>query len=383
VRTHPTDVAVIGAGVAGLGVAWRAAQRGLAVTVLDPAPGSGASHVAAGMIAPVTEVAYGEEAVLGVHLASAGRWPRFAAELEEATGMSVGYRAHGTLAVAFDADDLRSLADLHAFQRSLGLDAEALASRECRDLEPALAPGVRGGLHVPGDHQVDTRPTWAALLAAAEGAGASLRPERVEGVVVEGDRAVGVRLGDGALLPATTVVLAAGSWSGGIIGVPPEAVPPVRPVKGQILRLRGPERPALLGRTVRGVVAGGSVYLVPRADGRLVVGATVEEQGFDTTVTAEAVYELLRDALRLVPGVATLELVEASAGLRPGTPDNAPLLGPSLLDGLVLATGHYRHGFLLLPVTADGIGEYLASGVLPDDLAPLSPHRFVGHGVGA
>ncbi|MGF1429726.1 glycine oxidase ThiO [Kitasatospora sp. LaBMicrA B282] len=372
------EVLVIGGGVIGLAVAWRAAQRGLRVALVDPAPGGGAAQVAAGMLAPVTELQYGEEPLLRLGMASNARYAEFTAELTALTGLDTGYRATGTLAVALDADDKAELAELHAFHRRLGLDSNWLTGREARRLEPMLAPGVRGALHVADDHQVDPRRLSAALLRAAELAGVRVhRAEAVE-LVVEADRARGVRLADGTVLGADRVVLAAGCRSHLLPGLPPGVLPAVRPVKGQILRLRipGPYAP-FLSRNVRAVVRGGHLYLVPRADGELVVGATTEEQGYDTTVTAGGVYELLRDAHELVPGITELPLVETSAGLRPGSPDNAPLLGPTALPGLVAATGHYRNGVLLTPVTGDLLAEQLADGTLPELAAPFSPDRFV------
>ncbi|MHC6628690.1 glycine oxidase ThiO [Streptomyces globosus] len=373
-----SDVLVIGGGIIGLATAWRAARRGLRTALADPAPGGGAARVAAGMLAAVTELHYGEETLLGLNLASAARYPEFAAELADASGgMDIGYRACGTLAVALDADDRLHLRELHALQRRCGLESEWLTGRECRRLEPMLAPGVRGGLRVDGDHQVDPRRLAAALLAACERAGVDIRRAHAERLLLEADRAAGAVLGDGTELRAGQTVLAAGSLSGRLAGVPQEVLPPVRPVKGQVLRLAVPAayRP-FLSRTVRAVVRGSHVYLVPRENGELVVGATSEELGWDTTVTAGGVYELLRDAHELVPGITELPLTEALAGLRPGSPDNAPLLGPTALPGLHLATGHYRNGVLLTPLTGDAMAELLATGTLPDVALPFSPSRF-------
>jgi len=380
-RAH--DVLVIGGGLIGLAVAWRAAQGGAAVTVLDPDPGQGANQVAAGMLAPVTELQYGEEPLLRLGIASNERYAAFAAELTDATGLSTGYRACGTLAGALDADDRAELRELHAFQLRLGLDTEWLTGRECRKLEPMLAPCVRGGLLVTGDHQVDGRRLGAALLEACVRTGVRIHRSRAAELTVDRDRATGALAEDGSRLGAEQTVLAAGCWSGELPGLPPEARLPVRPVKGQILRLRMtatdgtplPGRP-FLSRNLRAVVRGRHLYLVPRADGELVVGATMEEQGFDTTVTAGGVYELLRDAHELVPGITELPLVECGAGLRPGTPDNAPLLGPTALPGLVAATGHHRNGVLLTPVTADAVAAYLATGTLPPEAAPFTAARF-------
>ncbi|MDQ3946309.1 MAG: glycine oxidase ThiO [Actinomycetota bacterium] len=380
VSSRNPDVVIIGGGVIGLGIAWRAAQAGLAVIVADDDPAGGASHAAAGMLCPVTEAHYGEEPLLALNLASARSWPSFAAELEEASGRSVGYRTEGTLAVAFDDDDLRSLEELHRYHVDLGLGGERLRARECRAREPFLSPRLRGGVLVASDHQVDTRSVTAALLVAAEAAGVVLRRERVAELCTAGGRVTGVRLAGGEVVTAGTTVLAAGCWSARLPGLPAAAAPPVRPVKGQILRLRGPADPALLTHSVRGLRQGRSVYLVPRADGRIVVGASVEEKGFDTTVTVGTVRELLEDAGELVPALAELELVEAIARLRPGTPDNAPLIGRGALPGLVVATGHYRNGILLAPVTAGAVADLLATGVLPEVVAPFSPLRFVTSG---
>ncbi|MGW1070272.1 glycine oxidase ThiO [Streptomyces aureus] len=372
-----SDVLVVGGGIIGLVTAWRAAQRGLATALVDPEPGGGAAQVAAGMLAAVTELHFGEETLLGLNLASARRYPDFAAELTEATGQDLGYRRSGTLAVALDADDRAHLRELHALQVRSGLESQWLSGRECRRLEPMLAPGVRGGLRVDGDHQIDPRRLAAALVTACERAGVVMHRTWAKRLAVARERATGVVTTEGTELGADRVVLAGGSLSGRLEGVPEEAVPPVRPVKGQVLRLTVPRRYApFLNRTVRAVVRGSHVYLVPRENGELVVGATTEELGFDTTVTAGGVYELLRDAHELVPGITELPLTETRAGLRPGSPDNAPLLGPSALDGLLLATGHHRNGVLLTPVTGDVMAHVLATGELPAEARPFTPLRF-------
>ncbi|MFI0502108.1 glycine oxidase ThiO [Streptomyces albogriseolus] len=375
--TRTADVLVVGGGIIGLVTAWRAAQAGLATAVVDPEPGGGAARVAAGMLAAVTELHHGEQTLLGLNLASARRYPDFAAELAECTGQDLGYRRCGTLAVALDADDRAHLRELHALHQRSGLDSQWLTGRECRRLEPMLAPGVRGGLRVDGDHQIDPRRLASALLTACGRAGVTVHRAWAERLVVTGDRATGVVTADGDELGAAQVVLAGGSWSGRLAGVPPQVLPPVRPVKGQVLRLTMPDRPEpFLSRTVRAVVRGSHVYLVPRESGELVIGATSEEMGWDTTVTAGGVYELLRDAHELVPGLTELPLTETTAGLRPGSPDNAPLLGPTGLDGLLLATGHHRNGVLLTPVTGDAMARVLTTGELPDEALPFTPRRF-------
>ncbi|PAZ09290.1 glycine oxidase ThiO [Streptomyces sp. SA15] len=375
--TRTPDVLVVGGGIIGLVTAWRAAQRGFATAVVDPEPGGGAAQVAAGMLAAVTELHYGEQTLLGLNLESARRYPDFVAELTDLTGHDLGYRPSGTLAVALDADDRAHLRELHALQRQSGLESEWLSGRDCRRLEPLLAPGVRGGLRVNGDHQIDPRRLARALVAACERAGVVFHRSWAERLSVVRERAAGVVTREGVALGAGQVVLAAGSLSGRLAGIPDDVLPPVRPVKGQVLRLTVPERYApFLSRTVRAVVRGSQVYLVPRESGELVVGATSEELGWDTTVTAGGVYELLRDAHELVPGITELPLTETRAGLRPGSPDNAPLLGPTGLDGLLLATGHYRNGVLLTPVTGDAMAHVLTTGELPEEARPFTPKRF-------
>ena len=363
------DAAVIGGGVIGLSVAWRAARAGLSVAVVDPNPGSGASHFAAGMIAPVGEAEFGEEAVVAINRDSAARYPAFIAELELDAGRSAGYRQTGTLHVAADTDEQAALERQLRFRRHLGLPVEQLTSRQTRDLEPGLAPSVRGGMLVESDHQVDPRAMIPTLLRACSRLGVQIHRSRAS-LLVESGRVGGVGLESGEQIDAPQVVLAAGCWSAAIPGVPDGDVPPVRPVKGQILRLRG--APEMIMRTIRGA----SVYILPRGDGRIVIGGTVEEQGFDTTVTAGAVYELLREARALLPDVVELELVEASAGLRPGSPDNMPMVGSAVTEGLIVATGHYRNGYLLAPATADAVAGVLAGGRWPEATQPWAPSRF-------
>jgi glycine oxidase len=344
--TGAPDVTVVGGGVIGLSVAWAAARRGLSVAVLDRgALGDGASRVAAGMLAPVSEAEAGEPALLQAGLASAARWPDFAAALEEASGAPSGYRRCGTLVVARDADEAEALDRERALREQLGVPVERLRGSEARKLEPGLAPGVRAALDVPVDHAVDPRTLVAALVLACEHAGVVLRP--------------GEEVGE--LPSAGRVVLATGAWAG----------PPVRPVKGQILRLRDPDGPGLAERVIRHE----RFYLVPRGDGRYVLGATMEERGFDTTVTAGGVRELLQEAQLVVPGLDELVLEEAAAGLRPGTPDNGPLLGERP-DGVLLATGHHRNGILLAPLTGDAIAALLVGEALPEVAAPFAPGRF-------
>ncbi|MGH9138193.1 MAG: glycine oxidase ThiO [Acidimicrobiales bacterium] len=375
--TAAPDVVVVGGGPIGLASAWRAAQAGLDVTVCDPAPGSGAADVAAGMLAAVTEAWFGEEALSALTAESARRWPKFAAEVEAAAGSSVGFEEGGTLLVAHDVDDLAVVDRLLAYQHDLGLAVDRLRPQQLRELEPALSPQVRGGALAGSDHRVDPRALCTALLEACLIAGVQLQDDRVARIDVEGDRATGVTLTAGGTIATGAVVLAAGAWSAQIGGLPPDAAPPVRPVKGEVITLQVPPgSPPLLHRAVRGYVQGSTVYLVPRDDGRVVIGATAEERGFDATVTAGAMYQLLRDATILVPGIDELEVVEMRAGLRPGSPDNTPIVGWGALDGLLVATGHYRNGILLTPLTADAVASLLTGGEPPAVMKACDPGRF-------
>lgn len=373
------DVVVVGGGAIGLCCAWRLAQAGAKTVVLDRAePPAGATRVAAGMLAPIGELAFGEPELLRMTIAGAEVYPGFVAELEAATGLSSGYARHGALHVALDRDEASELRRVHDLQRSLGLGAEWLPPRRCRELEPGLTPSFNGGVHAPDEAAIDPRRMTAALLAALEGEGVEVRcGTDVVAPILDGERLEGVRTASGGELRAGHVVLATGAWAGAESWLPEAARPPVRPVKGEILELRAPDGAAPCER----IVASERVYLVPRPDGRLIVGATTEERGFNATVTAGGVHELLREAYRLLPDVAEMELVEAMAGLRPGTPDNLPLIGPGALDGLILACGHYRNGILLAPITADAVAGLLAGRDLPEPLAAAQPvsSRFVGH----
>jgi glycine oxidase len=370
------DAVVVGGGTIGLACAWRAARRGVRVRVLErDHPGSGASHVAAGMLAPVGEASWGEEALIRLALASAAAWPRFAAELAEDSELEVGYEPCGALHIALDRDESEELRRRFQLMDSLDLGVDWLLPRACRQLEPGLAPACAAGVHAPGEAAIDPDLLLPALTAAVESCGGQVLVEaEVTDVLTDDGRLTGVITRDGREHRAEHIVLAAGAWSGAAPWLPPNARPPVRPVKGQILTLRGnPDQPVC-----RRIVASERVYLVPRPDGRLIVGATVEEHGFDIQVTAGGVHELLREAYRALPDVAELELVEMVAGLRPGTPDNAPLVGPGALDGLVLATGHYRNGILLTPISAEAVAALLAQDPLPPEAEVAHPGRFAG-----
>ena len=372
----PSDVLVVGGGVIGLACAWELSRDGHEVTLVAPRAGhEGASWVAAGMLAPVTEAQYGESALTALLLEGARLWPAFAADLEAATGHTIGYDTTGTVTVALDASDRAALDDLLAYQHTLGLPAERRSATECRRLVPALSPVLRGGIEVPGDHHVDNRALLAALVEACRSRGVDI----VEGTVTRVEPGPALVLADGGRVGASHVVLAAGTGLPGIGGLADAGLPFVRPVKGHILRLGPPPgasaaaHPPLLGRTVRGLVRGHSVYLVPRRDGSVVVGATVEERGDDMVVQAGAVHDLLCDARAIVPGIDELTLLEASCGLRPATPDNTPRIGWTAFDRVLAATGHYRNGFLLAPLTATAVATLLARRPVAPFLRALAP----------
>jgi glycine oxidase len=388
------DLVVVGAGAIGLSCGWRCAQAGMSVLVVErEVPGAGASGVAAGMLAPVTEATFGEQQLLALNLEARAQWPAFAAELEEATALPTGYAESGALVVAADRDDAEELRRLHAFQVELGLAAEWLGPRAARQREPGLSPRIGGAIFAPQDAQADPVALVRALAAALTAAGGELRcGVEVTGVDTEAGRVSGVRvapvdagrdpdqllvagLDEHETIAAGAVLVAGGAWSaeGGL--ATEAAAPPVRPVKGQLLELRvrrGHRAPA------RHIVRTPRCYLVTRPDGRVVLGATQEEQGFDTAVTADGVYRLLEAAWEVLPEVGELELVAARAGLRPGTPDNAPAVGAADLEGLLWATGHYRNGVILAPATGRAIAALLVDGELPASFAPFSPARFHG-----
>ena len=374
----PKSAAIIGAGVVGLGIAWRLATRGVNVSVFDRgAAGSGATHAAAGMLAACAEAEPGEEALVALGRESQARWPSFAEELKQASGVDVDLRREGTLVIALTADDQARLFHHLEFQRKLDLPLQWISAAETRKREPHLAGKLAGAVFAPEDHQVDNRKLAAALLIAARGAGASIHEHTpVEAISSHGRHVDGVMLGDGTRHAADVVVLAAGAWSrsiaGSIAGLSPQALPPVRPIKGQMLALRmDPAAPL-----VTHVIWGPGIYMAPRLDGRLIMGATVEEKGFDTALTAGGLLTLLEAAWRVIPAIEELPIDEMWVGHRPGSRDDAPILGPGPLDGLIYATGHHRNGILLAPVTADAIARLVLDGTLDPAIRPFGIERF-------
>jgi len=393
------DVIVVGGGVIGTAIAWRAAVAGQRVTLIDPDTDDKASLVAAGMLGPVSESVFGEQDLLALNLHAIDRFPAFNAELEAASGQPTGLRTEGTLAVAYDSGDLAALDRLTEFRHSIGLKAERLDARACRRLEPFLAPSTRGGVLATGDLSVDNRRYLAALRAAAAAAGVHTvvgyvtdvaaglvrfrapANDGAAGDAAAGDGAAGdAAVGDAAAagtaeLSASNIVVAAGWASGRIEGLPDQVRKAIRPVKGQILRLRHPGNlPHIISHTIRAIVQGRDVYFVPRADGELVVGATQEERD-DRDITAGAVHDILRDAMTAVPAISELILAEASAGRRPGTSDNGPILGP-VTPHLIIAAGHFRNGVLLSAATADAVVALLADDQPHQAWTPFNPGRL-------
>lgn len=373
--SHP-DLLVIGAGVIGCAVARHAARAGARVTVLERGrPGMEASRAAAGMLSPLAE-STGPGPFLSLLLESRARFPALSVALREETGIDVGYRDTGTLYLAFSAEDEAELNERYHWQSVSGLDVERLNAGDARAIEPAISPRVRSALRFPGDHQADNRSLGRALWSAAARAGAEFRlgVEVVE-VLRSGDRASGVKLAGGEQVAAGAVVVAGGSWAGRLGGLPHPL--PIYPVHGQLLALE------TLPPLFEHVIDSPRCYLVPRADGRLIVGATVEEAGFGKAVTPAGVLQLLTGALEIAPSLGAVPVTEFWSGLRPGTPDGLPILGADPdVPNLFYATGHYRNGILLAPVTGELVGELVLGNEPAVDLEPFGIGRFPRQGVG-
>jgi glycine oxidase len=373
--TQRFDAVVVGAGVVGLSCGFELAKRGASVVVIDRShPGAGASGVAAGMLAPVTEAEFGEEPLLELNLAGARLWPEFEADLAQYSGVATGYSQSGALVVAIDRDDAQQLRRLHDFQNRLGLECEWLSARSCRRLEPGLSPRIAGGVLAPSDHQVDPRKTVSALVQGFQAVGGQLRTGTdVTQIETSHGQVGGVRDSGGAVYQGPFLVMAAGCFSGQIRGLDNTVGALLRPVKGQILRFRGQSAPGLCGRLVRTP----RCYVVNRGDGEVVIGATMEERGFDTSTTAGGLFGLLEAGREVLPDVDELEFGQACAGLRPASPDNAPMIGQDgSLDGLIWASGHHRNGVLLAPLTARLVADAIAGKPQSPMAETFSPRRF-------
>jgi glycine oxidase len=380
--TPPVDVIVIGCGVVGASVAWRLAQLGMSVSCFDPEPGGGATHAAAGMLGAVGEADFGEDDLTVMNIESARTWPAFAAELEDESGLSTGIRPSGTLTVAFDSGDRQQLDRLLRLRRRLGLSIEEITVADARRMEPLLGPRLSAAAWTPGDHQVDPRRVHTALMTVLQTRHIPVirrRVIRLQRRPTTGGGIIGVIDEAGEAYGCGSVVLAAGWSSRELVRDIPTVDAPTRPVKGQVVRLDARSQPSFgLGRVVRGFVQARQVYLVPRGDGEIVVGATNEEQPDDRVVTAGGLFSVLRDARALVPGIDELPIAELTARARPGSPDNLPIIGDSGVPGLTLATGHYRNGILLAPLTAAAIAAHYRDGTTLPAVAAATPSRFTG-----
>ncbi|MDN6193059.1 MAG: glycine oxidase ThiO [Brachybacterium sp.] len=364
---------VIGAGIIGLSTAWNLRRLGVDVTIVDPAPATGATHAAAGMLAPAAEVVWGQSPLYPLMRASADLYPEFASELSAASGHELGHSMVETFVCAGDRADLSSLRELIDLQRSTGFDVSLVPGSRARDLEPSLSPGVCGAVTIPGDHSIDPRRVTGALIAVL---GDAIVRARVNALIAEEGRTVGVEFEDGTTMIADQIVLAAGGSCNDISGVP---LLPLRQVWGEVIRLRAPETLApLLTRTIRGLINGRPVYIVPRPDGELVLGATSREDGRSGT-NAGGVHQLLRDAERLVPAILDCEITDITTRARPGSPDDVPIVGRTD-PGCVVSTGFFRHGILLAPLgaglTADLVCGSETSWAPPGALAAVGPDRF-------
>ena len=371
-------ILIIGGGVIGLGIGWQLAKAGAAVTIYERGEaGHGASWAAAGMLGPIAEAHSDELTLLKLSNQSLARYPEWVDELETETGMSIGYRAEGTLIIGIESDEADQLRHTYTLQQELGLNVEWLSGREARQIEGALSPYVTAAIRCETDHQVDNRLMAQALQRAYQGRGGVLHQNTsVERIVIEDGTATGVHTQDG-FQAADVCILAAGCWSGQINGLPDTMIPPVRPVKGQMLALRM-QKGVTLKNVIRTITTRYPmpVYLVPRGDGRLIVGATTEEMGFDTDLTVGGIYELLHGACEAVPDVYKLPLIETWTGLRPGSSDNAPILGKTPVENLIYATGHYRNGILLTPITAYEVSKLILTGETSETIAPFQLSRF-------
>ena len=373
------NVIIIGGGVIGLGIGWQLTKAGLSVNIFErDRVGRAASWAAAGMLAPFSEAHTEEPELLQLGTESLALYPQWVEELQTDSALSVGYRVEGTLIVGMEQDDIDQLRHLYKAQHQLGLNVQMLNGKEARNIEPTLSPRVSGAIHCDTDYQVDNRKMVKALHNAYQTYGGTLHENRnVECIEIENGVATGIR-SEGEYYAADIVILAAGCWSAQITGIPDTMLPPVRPVKGQMLALQmedGIELNTVI-RTVRARYAT-SVYLVPRTDGRLIVGATSEEMGFDTRLTVGGMFELLRGAWEAVPGVYELPILETWTGLRPGSRDNAPILGQTPIQNLIYATGHYRNGILLTPITSYEISKLILTGDTSDTIMPFQLDRFI------
>lgn len=366
------SVNIIGGGIIGLAAGWQLARRGISVRIFERGSmGRGASFAAAGMLTADAELGFEEKKLYRVSRESLGRWPAFAHLLEEDSGVSVGYQDQGTLVVANDRDHEEALRRMFDFQLGEGVDVSWLSGEEARDLEPFLAPGITGAVLASDDHAVDNRAVLEALVTAFQRAGGELFENSLVTDVGPDEHRPRIVMDDGSDFDADVVVIAAGAWSNQIKGLENGKKPPVRPVKGQIIELQ-----KVNPFDLKYVVRGPNAYLVPHLDGRIMVGATSEEMGYDTRVTAGGIYKILEGGWEIVPGIYDLSLTEIFVGLRPGSRDNHPIMGFSDVPGVYFATGHFRHGILHSALSAEEIALEICESVESEWLSDFRPQRF-------
>jgi glycine oxidase len=366
-------VAIVGGGIIGLSIGWRLRRAGVEVTIFDrDAAGRAASWVAAGMLAPVSEYGFEHEEIYELGAKSLARYGSFLDELAEDAGRRVKIDTHGTLSVGLDRDDAEALRRVYRFREHRDLPVQWLSGSEAREIEPLLSPRVASGMWIPEDYQVNNHELVDALARAVRALGGEVREHcRVRAVRCGESGVTGIDTESGAE-EADAIIIAAGCWSAQIEGLPEDARPPVRPVKGQIVSLRETDEFKL-----KRVIRTPDCYLVSKGDGRLLVGATDEDMGFDTEATAGPVMRLIERAWEAVPGIYDLPIESIDVGLRPGSRDHLPIIGETSVPGLVMATGHYRHGILLAPATADAVCDALSGSGMPEGLEAFSPARFV------
>jgi glycine oxidase len=362
------DVAIAGGGVIGGAIAMELARAGLRVGVFDrQQPGQEASWASAGILSPAPENP-GMIAMVEIGKASFARYPEFVAQVEEISGIKTGFRPKGTLEALFSHDTKAELSTIIAVHHGLGLKAEPLRAEDARELEPALSEEVEAAVLRPEEASIDNRALTAAVLEAAQRSGAEIFPGNgARAIWREGNRCKGLVL-QNEKIEAQWTIIAAGCFSAAIEGVTPYA--PVRPAKGQMAALRADDL------KIERVLWSENIYLVPRNDGRILAGATVEHVGFDKRVTAGGIEKILSAAIELAPSLKNARIEETWAGLRPDTPDHMPILGPTDIDGLLMATGHFRSGILLTPITAQLIREWITEQRVSVDWERFSPLRF-------
>lgn len=364
-------VLIIGGGICGLGIGWYLARAGYSTTIFErDMVGRGASWAAGGMLPPEIETEPTEKKLYALSAESLNLWPEFAAQLESESGEKIHLQKNGSMMVARDADDIERLKFLCKVQQDYGLKPEFLSGYDARKLEPHLAPQIVAAIHHPNDAHVDNRACLAALQKAFVKNGGIIHEHApVDSIIVQQNRIAGVRV-SGQDITSDIVINAAGAWAGEIGGMPENAIPPVRPVKGQMIAIDTSKT-----KLIDKLVWSPDVYLIPQP-GRLLIGTSVEEMGFNTDLTAGVQMDLLTEAYRILPGIYDLPILESWAGLRPTSRDDAPILGPTEIEGLILATGHHRNGILLAPLTAQAIFSFIDRAALPDSIQDFTIARF-------